>query len=84
MESKFEIINNKWISIKSNIEFKALKIDSIQLFESYQGRNSFHIRLWASFLHSSDMAYVEFYYPQEDKELYERDLKILKDLLLNM
>ncbi len=84
MESKFEIINDKWISIISNNEFKALRIDSIQLIHSYQDRNYFLIKLWSSYLHSSGMAYVEFYYKQDEKEQYERDLNILKDLLFKM
>ena len=82
MESKFEIINDKWISINSNIEFKALKIDSIQLIHSFQVRNNFLIKLWSSYLHSSGMAYVEFYYSNKEEELYEKDLNTLKKLLL--
>lgn len=84
MESKFEIINDKWISIISNSEFKALKIDSIQLIHSFQGRNCFYIKLWSSYLHSSGMAYVEFYYSNKEEELYESDLKSLKNLLFKM
>jgi hypothetical protein len=80
MERKFEIINEKWIRIKTDKRFQAVRIDSINSIEA-DPKIGFIKLLTMYYNNEKHISGLWLQYEEEEKEQYESDLSALKKLL---